>query len=74
MENIQKYIVGGLSVAVVVLFVWNLCLNSKINKLETSNAVIYEKRTSPDQMFDKFFDLIIKLKELEQESNNEQHN
>jgi len=68
MKDIQKYIVGGLSVAVIVLFIWNLCLNSKINRLETNNAVIYNKKsTSPDEMFDKFFDLVIKLKELEQE-------
>lgn len=68
MKDIQKYIVGGLSVAVIVLFIWNLCLNSKINRLETNNAVIYNKKSkSPDEMFDKFFDLVIKLKELEQE-------
>jgi hypothetical protein len=70
MNNTKSFISGALAVLVIVLSVTVYNLNSKVNELSerlVTEKVIIKHKSSPDEMFSKFFDLVVKLKEMELE-------
>jgi hypothetical protein len=81
MENVKAFMSGVLTVAIIITLILAHKINNKLDNLtETLNKQTAVERTEkhsrhdthPDEMFNKFFDLVVKLKELE--SNNVKNN
>jgi len=66
-KDINKVIIGALCVTVVILFGWNMQLDKQVQQLKQQPQVIVHKKSN-DEMFDKFINLVITLKEMEQQN------
>jgi len=66
-KDLNKVIIGALCVTVIILFGWNIKLDNQIAELKQQPQVIVHKKSN-DEMFDKFLNLVITLKEMENEN------
>jgi hypothetical protein len=75
MNNIKQFVFGAVAVLFVFLLVTVYNLNNKVKELDTkiksSTQVVIKQKSSSDEMFNNFFDLVVKLKELENQSERE---
>jgi hypothetical protein len=77
MNNIKQFVFGAVAVLFVFLLVTVYNLNNKVKELDTkiksSTQVVIKQKSSSDEMFNNFFDLVVKLKELENQSERERN-
>jgi len=75
MNNIKQFVFGAVAVLFLCLLVTVYNLNNKVkeldDKIKSSTQVVSKQKSSSDEMFNNFFDLVVKLKELENQSERE---